>query len=437
MENYLPIITAVCSFAALCACAAFIVLQKRGRIATEDLLMELLQQELSDQSEEALRRNSEMRRELNETLRASSMNLTESVRVIGDLQADRIERLERRSGDLNSAVDKRLESVRSELDALRRENLAQLERIREGVEERLQETVDKRLGSSFALVQQQLEAVQQGLGEMRNLAGSVGDLKNVLANVSVRGAWGEVQLRGILEQILLPDQYASQVVLRPDSSERVDFAVRLPGEENRPVWLPVDSKFPLEDYHRLCDASAAGDEAAVAKTRAALAKRLEGEAKDVSEKYIAPPYSTDFALIFLPVEGLYAEVLRDPALIDKLQSKYHIILAGPTTLAALLSSLRMGFRTLAIQQRSGEVWEILASVRTEFQKFGDTIDKACRQLSAATTSLEETGRRTRVLRRRLDAVDQLGEIQSPKISAENPTATPPENPAPPEEKPTE
>ncbi len=444
MENYLPLITAICSFAALCACAAFIVLQKRGRIATEDLLMELLQQELSDQSEEALRRNSEMRRELNETLRASSMNLTESVRVIGDLQADRIERLERRNGDLNAAVDKRLESVRTELDALRRENLAQLERIREGVEERLQETVDKRLGSSFALVQQQLEAVQKGLGEMRNLAGSVGDLKNVLANVKVRGAWGEVQLRGILEQILLPDQYASQVILRPDSSERVDFAVRLPGDGDRPVWLPVDSKFPLEDYHRLCDASAAGDEAAVVKARAALAKRLESEAKDVSEKYIAPPYTTDFALIFLPVEGLYAEVLRDPALADKLQSKYHIILAGPTTLAALLSSLRMGFRTLAIQQRSGEVWEILAQVRTEFQKFGDTIDKACRQLSAATTSLEETGRRTRVLRRRLDAVDQLAEI-APSLSAETPTATPPqnfaqpsaENPAPPEENPTD
>lgn len=412
MENFLPWITAFCSLAAVCACVVFIFVQQRGRIATEDLLMELLQQELSDQSEEALRRNSEMRRELNETLRASSMNLTESVRVIGDLQADRIERLEKRNGDLSTAVDKRLEAVRAELGELRRENAAQLERIREGVEERLQESINKRLGSSFALVQQQLEAVQKGLGEMRTLAGSVGDLKNVLTNVKVRGTWGEVQLRAILEQILTPDQYAANVAVCPDSSERVEYAVRLPGDgEGHPVWLPIDSKFPLADYHRLCDAAESGDDKALAAARAGLAKILEKEAKDVCEKYIVPPYSTDFGLIFLPVEGLYAEVLRDPSVTDKLQQKYRVVVAGPATLAALLSSLRMGFRALAIQQRSSEVWEILASMRGEFLKFGEALDKARRQLTAATTSLEETGRRTRVLRRRLDAVEQLDNLE--------------------------
>jgi DNA recombination protein RmuC len=408
MENYLPWITAACSIAAAAACVIFIYLQKKGRIATEDLLLELLQQELSDQSEEALRRNSEMRRELNETLRASSMNLTESVRAIGDLQADRIERLEKRSGDLNTAVDKRLELVRSELSELRRENSAQLEKIRVGVEERLQETLNKRLGSSFSLVQQQLEAVQKGLGEMRTLAGSVGDLKRVLANVKVRGTWGEVQLRSILEQILAPGQYAANVGVRPGSQERVEYAVRLPGDGDRPVWLPIDSKFPLEDYHRLCAASEDGDEKAAAEARSALFKVLESEAKDVHDKYIEPPYSTDFGLIFLPVEGLYAEVLRSPDMTEKLQRKYRVVIAGPATLAALLSSLRMGFRTLAIQQRSAEVWELLASVRSEFMKFGDTLEKAHRQISAAAVTIEETGRRTRALRRRLDAVEQIG-----------------------------
>ena len=408
MENYLPWITAICSAAAAAACVIFIFLQKKGRIATEDLLLELLQQELSDQSEEALRRNSEMRRELNETLRASSMNLTESVRAIGDLQADRIERLEKRSGDLNAAVDKRLESVRGELAELRRENTAQLEKIREGVEERLQETLNKRLGSSFSLVQQQLDAVQKGLGEMRVLAGSVGDLKRVLSNVKVRGTWGEVQLRSILEQILAPGQYAANVAVRPGSQERVEFAVRLPGDGDRPVWLPIDSKFPLEDYQRLCSAADDGDEKSAAEARASMFRVLESEAKDVRDKYIEPPYSTDFALIFLPTEGLYAEVLRSPDMTEKLQRKYRVTVAGPATLAALLNSLRMGFRTLAIQQRSAEVWELLASVRSEFMKFGDTLEKAHRQISAAAVTIEETGRRTRVLRRKLDAVEQLG-----------------------------
>ncbi len=417
MESYLPYFTAACSLGALIACAVFIFMQKRGRIATEDLLMELLQQELSDQSEEALRRNSEMRRELNETLRNSSMNLTESVRAIGDLQADRIERLERRSGDLNAAIDSRLERMRTDLLALRSENAAQLEKIRENVENRLQESIERRLGSSFALVQKQLEAVQSGLGEMRGLAAGVGDLKAVLSNVKVRGTWGETQLRSILEQILAPGQYAENVAVRPEQSERVEFAVRLPGDGDVPVWLPIDSKFPLEDYHRLCDASRSGDEKAAAAARSAMLKRLESEAKDVCEKYVAPPHSTDFGVLFLPVEGLYAEVMRDPAVAEKLQREYRVVVAGPSTLAALLSSLRMGFRTLAIQQRGGEVWEILAGVRAEFARFGEAIDRARRQLSAAAASIEETGRRSRALGRKLDAVERLNADESEEESA--------------------
>lgn len=409
MEKYLLIFTAVCSFGALAACVAVIFAEKRGRIATEDLLMELLQQELSDQREEALRRSSETRREINETLRSSSMNLTESVRVIGDLQADRIGRLEKRNAELNMAVEARLEALRAELASLKDNNTAQLEKIREGVEERLQTALEQRLGSSFSLVLQQLEAVQKGLGEMRTLAGSVGDLKRVLVNVKTRGTWGEVQLRAVLEQILAPEQYGENVAVRPDSAFRVEFAVKLPGDAQSdvPVWLPIDSKFPVEDYQRLCAACEQADEEAAARARAALFRVLESEAKDVCEKYIAPPHTTDFALIFLPIEGLYAEALRDPALADRLQQKYRVVLAGPATLAALLSSLRMGFRSLAIQRRSGEVWEILSSVRTEFGKFGESLDKVRRQLGAVTQSIDETGRRSRALRRRLDAVERL------------------------------
>lgn len=418
MEKLLPLITALCSFGALAACGIVLYAEKKGRIATEDLLMELLQQELSDQREEALRRNSETRREINESLRSSSMNLTESVRAIGDLQADRIERLEKRSAELNLAMEARLAALHEQLRSLKNSSDAQLEKIREGVEERLQSTLEKRLGSSFSLVLQQLEAVQKGLGEMRSLAGSVGDIKRVLTNVKTRGTWGEVQLRSILEQILSPEQYSANVAIRPDSAERVEFAVKLPGEspEAQPLWLPIDSKFPLEDYQRLCDAAERADESAAAAARSGLMRVLESEAKDVREKYIAPPHSTDFGLIFLPTEGLYAEVLRDPALVDKLQQKYRVVVAGPTTLAALLSSLRMGFRALAIQQRSGEVWEILSSVKAEFGKFGESLDKARRQLNAAALSIEETGRRTRVLQRRLDAVEHLTELPLPEES---------------------
>lgn len=407
MTQYLPWITALCSIGACVACVAFIFIGERGRIATEDLLLELLQQELSDQSEEALRRNSEMRREVNESLRSGSQSLNDSLRAIGELQADRLDRVEKRSADLNVLMDKRMESMRGDIYSLLRENRQQIERIRVGVEERLQETIEKRLGASFAMVQRQLEAVQQGLGEMRNLAGSVGDLKHILSNVKIRGTWGEVQLRAILEQILSPGQYEANVAVRPDSRERVEFAVKLPGNGDRPVWMAIDSKFPLADYHRLCEASQAGDAGGVREARAGLMKMIESEAKDVSEKYIAPPYSTDFAVIFLPIEGLYAEVLQDPEMCEKLQTRYRIVVAGPATLAALLSSLRMGFRTLAIHRRSSEVWELLASVRTEFGKFGAALDKTRRQLSAAVNSIEETGRRTRVLRRRLDEVEQL------------------------------
>lgn len=430
MENYLLWITALSSLGAVIACLVFILAQKRGRIATEDLLIELLQQELSDQSEEALRRNSEMRRELNETLRGLSSNLTQSVRIIGDLQADRIERLDRRSGDLNAAVDARLERIRADVSALRAENADQLEKIRENVENRLQTSIDRRLGSSFSLVQRQLDAVQSGLGEIRALAESVGDLSRVLSNVKVRGTWGEVQLRAILDQILSPEQYAANVAVRPDSLERVEYAVRLPGDGDSPVWLPIDSKFPLEDYHRLIDADTAGDEKAAAAARNALLKLLESEARDICAKYIAPPHSTDFAILFLPVEGLYAEALRDPALAERVQRRFRVVLAGPSTLAALLSSLRIGFRTLAIQRRGSEVWEILASVRTEFGKFGEALEKARRQLSAAASSIEETGRRTRALRRRLDAVESLNEDEAlPLRNEEGPVGEePPDGP---------
>ena len=288
------------------------------------------------------------------------------------------------------------------------------------MDEKLHDTLEKRLGESFKLVSDRLEAVHKGLGEMQHLATGVGDLKRVLTNVKVRGTWAEVQLGAILEQILTPEQFEKNVRVKADSLESVEYAVRLPGPKDEPeacVWLPIDSKFPQEDYLRLQEAAERADPAAIQTATDALARTVRAAAKDIHDKYISPPSTTDFGIMFLATEGLYAEVLRQPALVEDLQHRYRVVVAGPTTLAAILSSLRMGFQTLAIEQRAVEVWRVLAAIKTEFGKFGDILDKVKHQLYTASRTMEKTGVRSRAIERRLRSVEKLPEPEALEILA--------------------
>ena len=322
----------------------------------------------------------------------------------------------------NTAV---LESIRrtvaEQMTQMRTENTAKLEVMRQTVDEKLQSTLEKRLGESFRQVSERLEQVHQGLGEMRNLAGGVGDLKRVLTNVKTRGIWGEVQLGSLLEQILTPEQFARDVRVRPAGREVVEFAVRLPGPQEDgigEILLPIDAKFPQEDYERLLIASEQADALGVEQASKALEIRIKNSARDIRDKYIVPPYTTDFAILFLPTEGLYAETLRRPGLCDQLQRDYRIVPAGPTTLAALLNSLQMGFRTLAIQKRSGEVWETLRAVKTEFARYGEVMEKVKKKLDEASSTIEkEVAVRTRAIDRKLRKVEELPMDKPPALSA--------------------
>ena len=314
--------------------------------------------------------------------------------------------------------DKMQETVDKKLSQLQDSNERKLEKMRETVDEKLQSTLEKRLGESFKQVSERLEAVQKGLGEMQSLATDVGDLQRVLTNVKARGTWAEYQLGDILEQLLSPEQYQRNVAPKPQSSELVEYAIRLPGKDDQArVWLPIDAKFPQEDYQRLLDAADRADAEAVAKSTAALMRTIQGAAKDISQKYLAPPHTTDFAIMFLPTEGLYAEVLRQPGLVEKLQHSHRIVVAGPTTLSAILNSLRMGFRTLAIEERSSEVWRVLAAVKTEFGKFGDVLSKVKGQLRTASNTLDSTEVRTRAMARQLRKVEALPEAAAQDLLA--------------------
>ena len=291
----------------------------------------------------------------------------------------------------------------------RSSNEKKLEEMRKTVDEKLHSTLEKRLGESFKLVSERLEAVQRGLGEMQNLATGVGDLKRVLGNVKERGTWGEYQLGAILSEILTPDQYAQNVRTK-EGRESVEFAVRLPGkghDHDSPVWLPIDSKFPREAYERLVDAARIADVEGVEAASAELRRVVIKMAKDIQDKYINPPASTDFAILFLPTEGLYAEVLRQSGLHDEIQQKHRVLVAGPTTISAILNSLRVGFQTLAIEKRAGEVWTVLGAVKTEFGKFGDFLDRVKKQINAVSNTLDESTRRTRAMERKLREVEQL------------------------------
>lgn len=319
------------------------------------------------------------------------------------------QKLDKIDATLVQQLDKTRQTVEAKLADLQAKNDQKLEEMRHTVDEKLQGTLDRRLGESFKLVSERLEQVHKGLGEMQVMASSVGDLKRVLTNVKTRGTWGEIQLAALLEQVLTPEQYATNVAPNPASAERVEFALRLPGPNDgeTPVWLPIDAKFPQEDYQRLLEAADRADAEGVAEAGKALESRLRSQARDIRDKYIAPPHTTDFALLFLPSEGLYAEALRRPGLADGLQRDFRVVIAGPTTLAALLNSLQMGFRTLAIQERSSEVWKVLAAVKTEFGKFGETLAMVKRKIDEAGSHLEKTEVRSRAITRRLRDVEAL------------------------------
>ncbi len=318
-----------------------------------------------------------------------------------------------RQEELRKTLQLRLDAVREAVElrlaGLQKENSEKLEQMRQTVDEKLQGTLEKRLGESFKLVQGQLEAVQRGLGEMQALATGVGDLKKVLTNVKTRGTWGEVQLGALLEQMLVPSQYAANVATTPGSGDRVEYVIRLPGQGQGEgeVLLPIDAKFPTEDYQRLVEASEKGDAAGVELAGKALETRIKNCAKYIRDKYVHPPQTTDFGILFLPTEGLYAEVVRRPGLADGLQRDLRVTVAGPSTLTALLSSLQMGFRTLAIQQRSSEVWQVLGAVKTEFGKFGEVIQKVEKKLEEATSTLSAVGVRSRAIERKLRGVEEL------------------------------
>lgn len=331
----------------------------------------------------------------------------------GQSQQRFTESLNQRLLELTQRNDQRISEMRStleqQLQTLQGDNAAKLEQIRATVDEKLQSTLNQRLDASFKLVSERLEQVQRGLGEMQQLATGVGDLKRVLSNVKTRGGWGEVQLENILEQTLTQEQYARAVRLRSDSAEAVDFAVRLPGrgDAGSPVWLPIDAKFPREDYERLLDAQEQGDHELVRVSGAQLERAIRVQARSIADKYVLPPQTTDFAVMFLPTEGLYAETLRRPGLADTLQREHRIVIAGPTTITALLNSLQMGFRTLAIEQRSSEVWGLLGAVKSEFGKFAGILEKAEKQISTVGRSLGEASRKTRTIERRLRGVESL------------------------------
>ena len=316
----------------------------------------------------------------------------------------------------NTAINENLESIRramvTQLSGIREENNRQLEQMRQTVDEKLQKTLNDRITQSFQLVNERLEQVYAGLGEMKTLASGVGDLKKVLSNVKTRGILGEVQLGAILEQILSPEQYAANVKTRPGSTHFVEFAVKLPGADEGTVWLPIDAKFPIDAYTQLLDAYDSGDPDAVKAAGSLLEQRIKAFARDIRDKYVAPPHTTDFGIMFLPIEGLYAEVVRR-GLIETLQKEYHVNIAGPTTMAALLNSLQMGFKTLAIQKRSGEVWKLLGAVKTEFDKFGTVIEAAQQRLEQAGNELDKlVGVRTRQIQRRLAQVTSLADEES-------------------------
>lgn len=337
------------------------------------------------------------RREFHEANKELRLELNERVESLRDKNDEKLELIRK--------------TVEGKLESLQKDNAEKLEKMRVTVDEKLQSTLEKRLGQSFKLVSDRLEQVQRGLGEMQGLASDVSDFKRVLTNVKTRGTWGEVQLESLLEQVFIKDHYDKQVMLTPGSRDAVDFAIKLPDKSSRKgfIYLPIDAKFPLEDYQRLVAAQEKGNAGEAEAASKALINRIKLEVKSIREKYIMPPTTTDFAVLYVPTEGLYAEVLRAPGLFEELQSKYRVTIAGPTTIAAILSSYQLGFRTLAIAEQTSQVWELLTVIKAEFGKFGDLLDKTREKLVQATNTIDTASRKSRTIESRLGKVQKLAD----------------------------
>jgi DNA recombination protein RmuC len=380
-----------------------------------------LHNELARDRVETLRQARELREEVGQRIEALRESTDKSARDMRTEVTDQLERFRTSLSEISQAQDKRLEAIRETLDAkvkeLQESNALKLDEMRKTVDEKLHGALEKRLGESFKQVSERLEVVHKGLGEMQSLASGVGDLKRLMSNVKTRGTWGEMQLGSLLENFLAPEQFASNVETLPESGERVEFAIRLPGRDDGEgtVWLPVDAKFPQEDYQRLLEAEEQGDGAALEVARKGLERAVRLSAKEIASKYVNPPHTTDFAILFVPVESLYAELLRRPGLVNGIQHEMKVVLSGPTTFAALLNSLQMGFRTLAIQQRTSEVWEVLGAVKAEFGKFGQVLDKVQKKLNEANNVMETAKRRSRVMQRKLKEVEAMPDTQAEEL----------------------
>lgn len=387
--------------------ALLLLVLLRKSSGNNDATAQALQQSLQSLHEKLERIERELRTEITESSRGGRQELTQNLALFQQSQVQQLTLMQKSIGD----------TLNQQLQQLQKSNADKLDEMRRTVDEKLQTTLEKRLSESFKQVAERLEQVHNGLGQMQKLADGVGSLQRVLTNVKTRGMFGEVQLEALLEQVLTIEQYAKQVETKPRSNQRVDFAIRFPGRggaDGEPVWLPIDAKFPREDYERLLDAQDRADAVAAEVAAKALEVRIRTEAKSIAESYLAPPHTTDFAILFLPTEGLYAEVLRRHGLMDTLQRDYRVTLAGPTTLLAMLNSLHMGFRTLALEQQASEVWKVLGAVKTEFERYGDWVEKVREQVQKAADTLDRADTRSRQMRRALKNVEALpeGEAQA-------------------------
>ncbi len=377
----------------------------------QERMERIIKEEIARLRDESNNNARQERQEASHSLKEFSDSLLKRLNENATFQKNQLDTFSKQLVDLTQVNEQKLESMRETVEKhltnIQDDNAKKLEQIRQTVDEKLHETLEKRLGESFKLVSDRLELVHKGLGEMQNLATGVGDLKKVLTNVKTRGTWGEIQLGNLLDQILTPDQYAKNVATKNGSRDMVEFAIKLPGKDGVVTWLPVDAKFPKEDYEKLIAAQEQANPVLVEEISKALEARIKLEAKNIRDKYIDPPYTTDFGILFLPTEGLYAEVLRRPGLWEFLQREYRITITGPTTIAAFLNSLQMGFRTLVIEKRASEVWNLLSVVKTEFGKFGDILQKTHDKLRQASDSIEDATKKTRTIEQKLKNVQVL------------------------------
>lgn len=377
----------------------------------QDKASQFIREEIAKNRDESNRELRGVRSELTQNISTFTHSILSRITEISSLQKNQLDTFSQQLTALTALNEQKLDTMRevvaSQLKTLQEDNSQKLEKMRETVDEKLHSTLEKRLGESFKMVSERLEKVHQGLGEMQTLAAGVGDLKKVLSNVKTRGTWGEIQLGNLLEQILTVEQFDRNVITKKDSRDPVEYAIKLPGHDSEIVYLPIDAKFPVQDYERLQEAAERADSAAVEQIGKELEAKIKNEARNIRDKYLDPPHTTDFGIMYLPTEGLFAEVLRRPGFSDLIRHDFRVMIAGPTIIAALLNSLQMGFRTLAVEKRASEVWTLLGTVKTEFNKFGDILEKTHKKLQEASDTIETAARKSRTIERKLRDVQEL------------------------------